>query len=533
MKNKSRNYAWYTLPDIENMKQMIRERAYTKPDAICFSYPDENGEKVSVSFLEYYHQVNGLGTWLYMNGMTGGKHIAVIGENSYPWLLAFGAVVSGGNAAVPIDKDLKPAEAVRNIRKADCEMILCADSSKALIEPLGGSIPVLYMSDFEEAVKAGAERIRIGDRRFVDCEIDPESVCCILFTSGTTGVAKGAVLTNYNIREELNRTCRNFKLEGNTVAVLPFHHAFGLIVGIWMVFNYGFETYINKSLRTISKALVDEKPQTMFLVPLFVEAFHKQIWREAKKKKADEKLKKAMKISNGLLKTGIDMRSRFFDSVLTPFGRNLQYVICGGAKLEPFYVKEFRSWGIEVLNGYGMTECSPVISVNRNFYHRDGTVGIGIPGSEFKIAEDGEVLVKGPFVMREYYKEPELTAEAVTDGWYHTGDIGFMDKDGFLTLTGRKKNLIILSNGENISPEELEGDISLDDGVEEVLVYEENKQIVAEIFPAEEKKGDKAYFKALIDKINDGRPIYKQINEVRLREEEFEKNTSHKILRKK
>ena len=355
----------------------------------------------------------------------------------------------------------------------------------------------------------------------------------LFFTSGTGGRRKPVMLSHRNIASDINGSCQLFVLEGDTYTVLPFHHAFGLIVGVFMVYYYGQETFINKNLRTISKALVTEKPHTMFLVPLFVEAFHKQIWRAADKQKSTAKLKAAMALSDQMLKTGLDMREKFFASVLTPFGKNLKYIICGGASLDPFYVKEFRSWGIEILNGYGMTECSPVVSVNRNLHHKDGTVGLGIPEAEFKTAEDEELLIRGPFLMKGYYKDPEITAEAITeDGWYHTGDLGYVDDEGFIHLTGRKKNLIILNTGENISPEELEADVQLDPGVNECLVYEENGKIVVEIFPEEDFMGNATYFDKLIKKINHPRPAYKHMTEIRLREEEFPKNSTHKIIRK-
>jgi long-chain acyl-CoA synthetase len=281
----------------------------------------------------------------------------------------------------------------------------------------------------------------------------------------------------------------------------------------------------------VQKDIQTSKPQTMFLVPLFVETFSHQIWDNARKNGKEKTLKIMMKISDFLLKLGIDIRGICFKSVQQAFGGNLQYIISGGAKLNVQYIKEFRSWGIEILNGYGTTECSPCVAVNRNFYHKDGTVGLPLPNLKVKINEDGEVLIKGTPVMLGYYKDEKSTSEVLKDGWYSTGDIGFLDNDGFLTLTGRKKNLIILSNGENISPEELETDLLQDRAVREVIVYEINGAITAEIYPSEAYINNNAYFATLRKSINKNRPLYKQIGKIVLRDTEFPKNTSGKIIR--
>jgi len=247
----------------------------------------------------------------------------------------------------------------------------------------------------------------------------------------------------------------------------------------------------------------------------------------------ENKLKWGIRISNLLLKFGIDKRRSFFREIHEVFGSNLKWIICGGAHIDPFYVKKFRNFGIEILNGYGTTECSPCVAVNRNYYKRDGSVGQLIEGMQVRISSEGEVQLKGPVVMMGYYNDPEATAEVLNDGWYSTGDLGHTDQDGFLFLTGRSKNLIILSNGENISPEELENDFQIDLAVNEVLVYEQDHKIVAEIFPEEEYMGNTEYFNQLMEKVNKGRPVYKQVAKVVLRDHEFIKNTTKKIVRYK
>lgn len=475
--------------------------------------------------------MDGLGTWLWAKGLKG-RHIALIGENSYEWLAAFLAIVNGGCVAVPIDKSLPGKEIAGLLKKADVSAVFCSPGYWDVTSEITGA-DIFSLADIPQYAREGARALESGGRSFVEYEIDREKCCCIFFTSGTSGSSKGVALSQRNLAEEINNSCKLFCLDGDTAALLPFHHAFGLIVGVWMEFHYGYATYINKSLKTVKNALVQAHPQTLFLVPLFVETFHRQVWDAAEKAGKKKALRLLMRVSELLLKAGIDIRKKAFSSVREAFGGQLEYIISGGAALDSFYVREFRSWGIEIANGYGTTECSPCTAVNRNHYHRDGTVGLPIPGAQIKIAGDGEVLVRGGHVMMGYYKEPEETAKVLKDGWYATGDLGYLDGDGFLTLTGRKKNLIILSNGENVSPEELEAELLRDEAVQEVLVYEKERMIVAEIYPHEEFAGNMPYFERLREKANRDRPPYKRIAKILLRNQEFQKNSSMKIMRYK
>lgn len=537
MKNKP--YDLYELPQIYDLKDMILQKKKANPDKIAFSFSKVKNI-VSKTYADVFDDVCSLGTWLYSKDFHR-KHIAVIGENSYEWLVAFFAITCGGNVAVPIDKELPENEIARLLDKADVEVIFY---SKSYREPVSNAVEILKkqisiycMSDMQEYIDIGKEKLRLGENSFLEYKIDRKQLCCIMFTSGTSGSSKGVMLSHENIAEDINSSCKLFVLKGNTIAVLPFHHAFGLIVAVFMVFNYRYTVYINRSLKTIQRDLQMAKPQTMFLVPLFVETFHKQIWMNAKKDGKEKLLHRMIKISDFLLKCGIDVRKKIFTSVRNAFGGETEYIICGGASLGIQYIEEFRSFGIEILNGYGTTECSPCAAVNRNFYHKDGTVGIAVPDIDVKISDSGEVLVKGSIVMQGYYKDDRATKEVINNGWYKTGDLGYLDDEGFLTLTGRCKNLIILSNGENVSPEELEADFLKYEEVQEVLVYEENGIIIAEIYPDEEYRKRigaenlQEYFDKICKEINSKRPLYKKVGKVELRYSEFEKNTSKKILR--
>lgn len=305
---------------------------------------------------------------------------------------------------------------------------------------------------------------------------------------------------------------------------------------------YGYTIHINSSLRNISADLVRVKPQSLFLVPLFVETLYKNVWNTIEQKGKTKAVKTLIKISNALLKIGIDVRRKLFSSVLDAFGGNLDTIICGGAPLNSKYISGFRDFGINLLNGYGITECSPVVSVNRNKHYKDGSVGLILNECRVKIDSpdkngEGEVCVKGSIIMQGYYKMDEETKAVIKDGWFHTGDLGYVDKDNFLYITGRKKNLIILSNGENVSPEELENILQNIPLVNEVIVYEKDFKIIAEVYPDMEyvEKNNimdiQLSLNSSVAEINKELPKFKQINVVVVRDTEFEKTTTKKIKR--
>lgn len=527
---KNRAYPYCNPPQMTDLKNMIERQAIEHPNDTAFVYPCETGE-MRKTYLDLKEDVIAFGTWMYHKKIRD-KRVAIIGENSYEWLVAYFAAVNGGNVAVAIDKNLPEEEIVQLSKIGDVDVAFVTDTYFEKTNKKVGK-KVYNLKDLDDILSDGRKYVREGEGAYEHYEIDPDKTATVLFTSGTSGISKGVELTNRNIAFEIVHTSMLFEPTGGVLAVLPFHHAFGLVVGILMVVNYGQPIYINKSLKYVKKNMEEFGPQTMFLVPMFVEFFHKQIWSEVAKKGKTQAFKGLMKSTDLLLKTGVDVRNKTYGSIKKVFGGNLEYIICGGAALDPMYVREFRTWGIEILNGYGATECSPCTAVNRPYYKKDGSVGLLVPGIEAKTTEEGEVCFKGDLVMRGYYNNPEATADALVDGWYHTGDLGYVDEDDFIFLTGRKKNLIILSNGENISPEELEQDIARDDAVHEVLVYDENGKIVAEIFPEEDYFGNVEYFEKLKGKINKGRPMYKQISRIKLREEEFIKNASMKIVRYK
>jgi len=323
-----------------------------------------------------------------------------------------------------------------------------------------------------------------------------------------------------------------------TTLVLPLHHTFGMVAGVLAPLVYKAIVYICKSMKTIMNEIATYKPNVIMLVPVIVETIYKKIWENVEKQGKLRKLQTGLIISNTLLRMGIDVRRKMFKQVLASFGGNLEMIICGGAALSVDVSHGLYSLGIDVINGYGITECAPVVSVNRNDYNRYGSVGIPVNCNEVKIDHPdadgiGEILVRGDNVMIGYYNDEESTKAAFTeDGWFRTGDIGRIDSDGFVFITGREKNLIILSNGKNISPEELEEKILKIPYIKEVVVYEEDQKITAEVFlnkeaePNAERRIDRD-----IDLLNRMLPPYKNIGKIKVRDVEFPKTTTLKIKR--
>ncbi len=523
---RNRDYPLYEIaPRISSISEMLEIKAEKVPDKVAFCYRKGRENVEEKTYGQVYDTVKKAAQYVSENYGTG-KHIAVIGENSYEWLIAYFAIVTSGNVAVPIDKELPADEVEWLIKKADVTAAFISKTYIDLVENIEG-LSVLTLKKLQEAALECDGNYELYHQK-------DDELICIIFTSGTSGKSKGVMLSSKNVTSEISETSRMYDPEGeNTFVVLPFHHAFGLNVAVLMAYNYGVKIFLNKSLKRVKEDMLLAKPEVVMLVPLFIEVFYKQIMSSVKKENKEKQLKKGIRLSRLLLKVGIDKRRELFKDIHEVFGGKLKYIISGGAHINTYYVRFFRDIGIEILNGYGTSECSPCVAINRNYFKKDGSVGQVIPGTEVRISEDGEVQFKGTVTMQGYYKDPEITEEAMKDGWYCTGDLGYVDKDGFLFLTGRKKNLIILSNGENISPEELENDFNVDPGVNEVLVYDKDNVIIAEIYPEEEYMGNEEYFNNLMTKVNEGRPIYKQVGRVVLRDKEFIKNTSKKIVRYK
>ena len=537
MRQKNRPYPYYdTLEQRTTLREMVDVKTAKIPDHTAFGW-FEGDKEIKRTYREFQEDMEKIAVYLILRGFER-AHLALIGENSYKWLCVYMAIACTRNVAVVLDKDMPDEEILDVLERMDAKTIFASDALFTLKKRSGLTEHGEEWKSFSDLEKESdtiretePEKWNKAYETYKALTISPEDTASIFLTSGTTGKRKGVMLSHKNIMADINGSSRLFIPRGQVLVVLPFHHAFGLVVALWMVYNYEYPSYINSGLRRITKELALAKPQTMMMVPLFVETFHKQIWATARKQGKEKTLRTAMKISDFLLKFGIDLRKKFFKDIQNTFGGNLEFIICGGAPLDPMYVKEFRSFGVEILNGYGTTECSPCASVNRNDYKKDGTIGVSLPDVQFKVADDGEVWIKGDIVMQGYYKDPEATAAVLKDGWYATGDLGHIDEDGFITLTGRKKNLIILASGENVSPEELEEKLLRDPLIEEVIVREENGEIAAEIYNSQLSDETKSEIEKSVERFNKTIPMYKRITKIHFRDTEFEKTTTKKIKR--
>lgn len=515
-------YAYYEHKKLNNFKELLTLNLGNKKDEVAFIFNNAKKEEIKKTYNDFYNDVTLMSNYLSNNYKN--KHIALIGENSYNYLVLFFSIINSKNVAVLIDKDLSKEKIQELLKKSDSK-VLFYSKDYCDIDGLEKKYKSYFIEDIENIIKTNKDLSFKDNKAKNECRV-------IFFTSGTTGANKGVMLSEKNILSDIYGASSLFKPDGLVFSCLPFHHAFGLITSILKPFYYGVPVFLNHSLKYLTNELKSSAPNTMFVVPVFIENFYKQIWKNARLTKKDYMLKTMIKLSNSLLKVGIDLRSYLFKSITKNFGGNLKYIICGGAFLDKKYVKWFRSIGIEILNGYGITECSPVLAVNRNEYYKDGSVGQVVRGATIKI-ENNEILVKGDIVMLGYYKDEQATKEVMKKGYFNTGDFGYLDEEGFLYITGRKKNLIILSNGENISPEVIEEKLSKDKGVCEVIVYEKDNKLIASIYPTEEYFGNTSYFNGLIYKYNSKVPKNHQISSVTLRTEEFPKNNNRKILRSK
>lgn len=565
----NKNYPIYKTTFIDDMRSLVEEAAQNFPEDIAISYKEHYSDKEvkRVSFTQWRDDVRSIGTELIARGLRE-KTIALIGENSYGWCCSFFAIMAIGSVVVPVDKDLNIDDIKGIIDTTESEALIFGKASEDKISEIlsnkgFSTVSKLFsiadsskIADIQEVtslnslIVAGAKRYADGDNSYYDYKIDANKLASIVFTSGTTGKGKGVMLSQANIGLDMTLGMYNFDITKKTLHVLPPHHTFGSTVNYVGHLSQGCEVYISSGIKHVSDEIREQQPTHLILVPAFLEVMNKKIWAAARKGGKEGLLKGMMALSNFLRKFGIDIRRKLFKSVLTPFGGKLEMIICGGAKLDEDIIRTFDSIGITVLNGYGITECSPLISANRNKYQKPGSVGTPILACRVKIDNpdengEGEICVKGPNVMLGYFNNPEATAEAFDkDGYFHTGDYGRLDEEGWIYITGRKKNLIILSNGKNIYPEELEAELQKIEGVSEVVVYageskvqKDKITIVAEIYPdfdllkARGVENPQSYFDDQVKLINSKLPVYKAIKRVKLRDTEFQKNTSRKIVR--
>ena len=551
---------------VTDLLQLVRTGAECFGEKDIYVY-QENKQEKHLSYRENYERVLWFGTALCHYDLAG-KKIAVVGDTHPSYMTAFFATIASNSTIVPLDKDLNDDALIDFMNIAEVSAVIyTASFNRRLINyadrlpAVKYFIPIINEGEdcakdnviaFNELLEIGRMLYEGGNTAFTDIEPDLDHLAAILFTSGTTGTSKGVMLTHRNFVAATNgsdQSMTQFNRKNVFVDCLPMNHSYEITCGQLAIQNLGATMVINDSIKNVLRNFVKYKPNALMLVPLYVETMYKKIWSEIDKKGMKKKVRTAMKISDALLKVGIDMREKFFSQITGALGGNLKIIVVGGAPMRPEIISDFRSFGIYILEGYGITECSPLVAVNRLGSERPHSVGPAVECCQVRIdkqpgEETGEIVVKGENVMVGYYNNPEATAAVFTDdGWFKTGDIGYMDKDGYIYITGRKKNVIILSNGKNVFPEEIEEHLSDRSDVigESVVLGRPNASgetvITAVIYPNPDFSKDKtkeeveAAVRAAVTEVNKSLPVYKQVRDTELRDTEFEKTTTRKIKR--
>ncbi len=543
MNKKNTNIARADIPEYTTVKEIVVKGTQAGGDKRQFVFLDKNKSECIRSFNQTWDEMRALGTFFGKKGLNGQKKISIIGENCYEWMIAYYATLVGGNVTVPMDCKLPADDLADQLIRCSSDALVYTSKFESMVEEFKANpdMPKMHYfnisSDYDEFLAEGRAAVAAGDTSFENSVVNPQDLACIAYTSGTTAKSKGVMLTHSNIASNCSSACRAHTGR-HAIGFLPLNHTYAWVSALFSSYILTEWGYLCDGIGNIQGDLKKYHPYNFSGVPLVVETIYDRIWKTARKTGREDVLKKGLKISNFLMKLGIDRRRKIFKTIIDNLGGNLNMIVCGGANLDPKYEKGMHEFGIEIYNGYGMTECSPAITCNRPGQRKFGSVGTPLDCCEIKINNPdeegvGEIYVKGKNVMAGYYNDPEATAQAFDGEWFKTGDHGRIDEDGFLFMVGRKKNLICLSNGKNVSPEELEDKLSRIDYVKEVLVYEENKKIVAEFFLNEEDYPDaRSRIQNDVNEFNRNMPLFKNIGKVKVRDDEFPKTTTLKIARK-
>ena len=559
----SKNYEYNKAVKIDTIKELMDLAEKEDGDKIAFEYRNEKDKSKieAITYKEFQYDTYYLGTALLQLGMNK-NHIAVIGENSYKWLTVYLTVLKSDSVLVPIDRELPEKDIINILKSSDSEVLFYAGKYEKYIEKFKKELPnIKYFIGFDrnenlenvlsykKIMDLGKERYEAGDKSYASIEHKDTNILKLLvYTSGTTGDPKGVMLTEHNLVSCVYYGLQVAEIKTKCLSVLPYHHTYEAVAGILVALHKHATICINDSLKNVLKNLQLYKPDYIYLVPAFTEVFYKNIWGTAKKEGKEAGLKFLIKLSNVLRKMGIDLRGKLFKSIHSAFGGNLKEIICGGAPIRPEIGKFFNDIGVMLLNGYGITECSPLVSVNRPKFNDSSTVGVILPCCEVKIENpndegDGEIWVKGDIVMMGYYKDKERTDKVLKDGWFNTEDYGKVNEKGQLVINGRKKNVIVLTNGKNVYPEEIENYILRIPYVEETIVKSVKNDIgqevalCAEVYLNLDKVKEleienvEEQLKKEITKETKELASYKHITKIEIRKTEFIKTTTKKIKR--
>lgn len=555
---------------ITDLKDMINKSAVKFANKPVFKYKTEvEGVFDTITYKEFLEQINALGTKLIDMGLKG-KRIAIISENRFEWSLAYMAIACGTGVVVPLDKLLPANELETLIVRSGVEAIFYSKKYDEIMQNIKQRKTTdlrYYISmDLEkkkdgvysqkELVKKGRELVAEGNRKFIDAKIDNEKMGFMLFTSGTTAMSKAVMLSHKNVVSNLMDIAAVLKIDDKDtlLSFLPLHHTFECTVGFLYVLYKGASIAYCEGIRHIANNIKEYQITAMISVPALYENIYKRLMKNIEKNGKLQEVEKLMKLTGALSKIGIDFRRKIFKEIHDGLGGHLRLLVNGAAALSPEVEKGFNDLGIKTVQGYGLTETSPVISAGTDFEQQVGSVGKVFSSVKLKIVDKdengiGEIHVKGPTVMLGYYQNEEATKEVIDNkGWFNTGDLGYVDKKGFLFLCGRSKSVIVLKNGKNVFPEEIETVINKIEGIKESFVYGKpeaddeidlkictkivyDKDIMKEVYGVEEEKEILDVIWTKIKEINKTMPAYKYIKEVSITEEELIKTTTLKIKR--
>lgn len=510
-----------------------------------------------------------LGTALTKKYNLKNERIVVIGENTYHWYVTYMAAICGAGVIVPVDKELPINELENVIKRAKASVVVYSTKKKDNIRKIEDNLPFvkyfMQMNSDEKlngrniglntVIDEGKTIVKNGDNSYLDIKIDPEEFKVLIFTSGTTSAAKGVMICNRNLAENVNAVTPYVYITENDrwFSVLPLHHCYECSIGFLLPLAVGGSIAICQGLKHIVENMKETNPTVLLAVPLLIESLYKKINKSIEKSGKSGVVNSMIHVTNALKTVGIDIKRKVFSEIYENLGGNLKYVVSAAAPIDPKAGKWLQDIGISFLQGYGLTETSPIAALTPDFEPRLGSAGKALVCSELKIKNpnekgEGEVLIKSSTLMLGYYENEEATKEAVKDGWFNSGDIGYLDKDGFLFITGRSKNVIVTQNGKNIYPEEIEGLLSRIKEIKECMVYgkeeEENKELIitARVIPdytAIEELHGKNLTEEQIKKIiweeiklvNRQLTSYKAVKNLEIKQDEFEKTTTMKIKR--
>ena len=557
----------FEVIEFNNMKEIIYNSAKKFNEKTAFIIKNKNGKEISytnISYSKLLEDVNSFGTALYSIGLKG-KRVAVIGKNRYEWIIAHLGNLLGSIVSIPLDKDLQLEELESSLIRSKADAIVFDPKLLKLIEQVQENNKTCLKEyicmdknngykSVQDLIEKGEQLIKDGNKEYIDNEIDENALAILLFTSGTTSKSKAVMLCQKNIASNIYalQCVEDIKPTDSNIAFLPYHHIFGC-VGQFMMLACGVKTAFPDGLRYVKQNMQEYMVSVFVVVPVLTEAMYKAIEKEIAKQGKTKSINTIVKISNFLLKLHIDIRRKIFKQILDNLGGELRLIISGGAPADPYFIKGFKNFGVETVQGYGLSETGPVIAAENFFFQRPGSVGLPMKNVQVKIENKdekgiGEIIVKGPNVMLGYYEMEDLTKEVLQEGWFNTGDLGYIDKDGALFITGRSKNLIVLKNGKKVFPEELETLINRLDLVNECMVFgmpdkndkNDVKLSVKVVYDEDVIKekynniSDDELYDALwneIKEINTTFPRYKHIKNLITSHEELIKTTTKKVKR--